>query len=555
MPDLIRQLLTSPNFAGDEEKTRVAQLLHRAMLIIALVAAILVIIVLLTFGTPNSTYQAYTPMTGLVLVVVSIGLLPWIKAGHVRSASIFLITLIWLPITVWLLSLGGTIQGDGTVMVYILVIVLAGLLLGQGAALFLTASSLLATLVAAHNQVEQLLRAPNVNDVNLLIMLITIGLTGWLISYAVQNMTGALERAHRQERSLTESNRALQELRDSLQRQSERLQTTVQKYVNYMAEVGRGKLSARVEVETPVEGVTDPLILLGQQLNATTASLQHMGLQIKETANNLGVAAQEIMAATIQQTTSATEQSAAIAQTSTTVDEIKTISEQTILRAQEVADTAQQTATISQTGRQSLRELIESMNQIKRRVEGIAENILVLSEQSQQIGQIIATVNDFALQSNILALNASVEAARAGEHGRGFAVVAAEVRNLAEQSRQATEQVRAILSEIQSATNTTVLATEEGTKGVDQGMSLAAQTRTVIEQLAEVIHQSTQAATQMVAGGRQQAAGIEQIALAMQHINQATAQSLASTRQAEKAAQDLSDLARRLNTVIEQYQL
>jgi len=551
----IRQLLTAPQFEDDEEKTRIAQLLHTILITLPLVMVILIVALLLVFGLPRSLYGAYMPVSAAILAIAAIGLLFWVRRGHVRSTSIILIALIWLPITSWLLSLGGTIRGDNTVIGYILVIVLAGLLLGQKAARILTALSLLATLVVAHKQVEQFIRTPSITEVNLAVVLVTMGVTGWLIGYAVQNMTRALERAHREERDLAESNQALQALRDSLQRQSERLQATVQKYVNYMAEVGQGRLSARVEVETPAEGMDDPLILLGQQLNATTASLQRMGLQIKEAANNLGQAAQEIMAATIQQTTSATEQSAAIAQTTTTVDEVKTISEQTTLRAQEVADTAQQTAAISRSGQQSIRDLIEGMNQIKRRVEGIAENILVLSEQSQQIGQIIATVNDFAFQSNILALNASVEAARAGEHGRGFAVVATEVRNLAEQSRQATEQIKAILSEIQSATNTTVLATEEGTKGVDQGVALAAQTRTVIEQLAEVIHQSTQAAMQMVAGGRQQAAGIEQIALAMQHINQATIQSLSSTRQAEKAAQDLSDLAHRLNRAIEQYQL
>jgi methyl-accepting chemotaxis protein len=195
------------------------------------------------------------------------------------------------------------------------------------------------------------------------------------------------------------------------------------------------------------------------------------------------------------------------------------------------------------------------MGQIKDRVGSIAENILALSEQTQQIGEIIATVNDIATQSNMLALNASVEAARAGEHGKGFAVVAAEVRNLAEQSRQATAQVREILLDIQGGINTTVMATEEGIKEVDVGLELASGAGDAIVGLSTVIDESAQAAMQMVAGGQQQASGVEQIALAMQNINQATQQSLASTRQAEKAAQDLNDLARQMAQIVEQYQL
>ena len=59
----------------------------------------------------------------------------------------------------------------------------------------------------------------------------------------------------------------------------------------------------------------------------------------------------------------------------------------------------------------------------------------------------------------------------------------------------------------------------------------------------------------MVIGGRQQVSGIEQIALAMRNINQTTMQSLSSTRQAEKSAQSLNELARSLAQTVAQYQL
>jgi methyl-accepting chemotaxis protein len=77
----------------------------------------------------------------------------------------------------------------------------------------------------------------------------------------------------------------------------------------------------------------------------------------------------------------------------------------------------------------------------------------------------------------------------------------------------------------------------------------------VVQQLGGVITQSAQAAVQMVAGGQQQTSGIEQIALAMSNINQATVQSLASTRQMEKAARDLNELSNRLAEMVERYQL
>ena len=317
---------------------------------------------------------------------------------------------------------------------------------------------------------------------------------------------------------------------------------------DYVDSISRGEVPAPLNVR-----LSGDFEILKDNMNRLSSRLKAMLENISLAANNLNTAAAEIQTATTQQASGASEQSAAISETTTTVEEVKAISEQASQRAQEVANSARRTVEVARSGQKAVQDTIESMAQIKDRVEGISENLLSLSDQTQQIGEIIATVNEIASQSNMLALNASVEAARAGEHGKGFAVVAMEVRSLAEQSKQATAQVKAILSEIQRATNTTVMATEQGTKGVERGVQLAAQARESIEQLSAVINESAQIATQVVVGGQQQLTGIEQIALAMQNINQVTMQSLASTRQAEKSAQNLNDLARSMTGTVSQY--
>lgn len=345
--------------------------------------------------------------------------------------------------------------------------------------------------------------------------------------------------------------------------QREYLENMVAKYVAHMAEVGRGNLSIRLSVDPSPSSkghqesaeATDPLAVLGRQLDEMTANLQTMILQVRDAALALGSAAGEILAVTTQQATGANEQSAAISQATATVDQITTIAGQLVSRSQAVADSAQRTVEVSRTGQETVHEAVVGMTQIKARVDVIEENILALSERTQQIGEIIDMVNSLAAQSNMLALNAAVEAARAGEQGKSFAVVAEEVRDLAERSAQATAQVKSILSDIQRATNATGMATEEGKKGVDAGVQLVGQMGEAIRQLAAVIDESAQSAMQMVASGQQQTSGMQQVAVVMQNISQTTVQNLDSTRQAEQTAQNLNQLAQSLSEIVRQYQL
>ena len=94
----------------------------------------------------------------------------------------------------------------------------------------------------------------------------------------------------------------------------------------------------------------------------------------------------------------------------------------------------------------------ETLNVSKQAVEeakGSAQIMEELQAASEEIGSVVATINDIAEQTNLLALNANIEAARAGDAGRGFAVVAGEVKELANQTSQATGRIRKQVEHIQ----------------------------------------------------------------------------------------------------------
>ncbi|MBI5670684.1 MAG: hypothetical protein HZC41_22045 [Chloroflexi bacterium] len=322
-------------------------------------------------------------------------------------------------------------------------------------------------------------------------------------------------------------------------------------YVETLDQVVMGDLRQRLDVQhvarTPEEKM---LLRLGEAVNRMLNRLQDMVTEISDALQRVEADTSEILDATAQQISMANEQDDVVTETTATVNEVRATVTETAERAQSVAETAQVSVDISRKGMDAVSQTVSGMDIIRRRVEDIADNILVLSEHTQQIGEIIATVNNLADQSRMLALNASVEAARAGEEGKGFAVVALEVRNLADQNRDATVQVREILGEIQRATNAAVMVTEEGSKGVDQGQVLVNSAGDSIRNLSHAIEEAALAAMQIAASTRQQTIGMDQLTQAMRMIKHATTETLNSTMQVKASVQNLREVANRINAVL-----
>lgn len=97
--------------------------------------------------------------------------------------------------------------------------------------------------------------------------------------------------------------------------------------------------------------------------------------------------------------------------------------------ASQAADASRHAGLAVAHGQQVIGMSLTGLHALVDEVQGNAQMIEHLAEESATIGGVLTVIRSIADQTNLLALNAAIEAARAGEMGRGFAVVAEEVRS------------------------------------------------------------------------------------------------------------------------------
>lgn len=293
-------------------------------------------------------------------------------------------------------------------------------------------------------------------------------------------------------------------------------------------------------------------ILESNTASGEWAMLSDEYLRVDKMAVELSELARLILEAATNLSINSTQTAAAVTETTTIVEEVRQTVEVSSRKAQNVSSDAKTVLRTSEMGQKAANDVLTGMQAIKEHMDSLTRTILTLRNQTKQVGEIIATVDDIAQQSNLLAVNAAIEAARAGEQGKGFAVVAQAIKNLADQSKKATSNVRSILNEIVEATASATMKTEHGSKVVADGEGYAKQAGNAMVTLAESITRSAQAAIAIEASSQQQLQGVHQVLEAMKSVEEASNDNQKGAKELETAVFRLHELGGALKTMTEE---
>ena len=221
-------------------------------------------------------------------------------------------------------------------------------------------------------------------------------------------------------------------------------------------------------------------------------------------------------------------------------------------------ETSVQTATISQ---EALRKTQEDINTVKNQAEhlektmqetavkeqGLADRLNTVSQNANEVKEVLSIIRDIADQTNLLALNAAIEAARAGEHGRGFAVVADEVRKLAERTQKSLVEIDATINVVVQSIMDANTDIAHNAEEVNTLATISVELQEEINAIASIIHQTTDDTHVTVKSFMETAKKIKHIVDEIEKINLISKENVTSIDNVSQASEHLHVMTENLN--------
>jgi len=313
---------------------------------------------------------------------------------------------------------------------------------------------------------------------------------------------------------------------------------------------GNGDLSRRLDVD----GKDEPA-QAAYWLNQFIDKISRTISIIISTTSNLGLATTDLKKTAAHMAENAEQVATQASAVATASEEMAATSMDIARNCHLASESAKCAVSTTKKGFDVVKKSVEGIRDRGERTRKNATAVSSLGARSDQIGEIVATIEDIADQTNLLALNAAIEAARAGEQGRGFAVVADEVRALAERTTRATKEISEMIKAIQVETRQAIISMEEGVKGTEKGAAEATQLESALNEILEQVNEVTMQVAQIATAAEEQTATTSEITANIHRISEIIEGTSRGAQDTAKASLTLSETGESLGKLVVQFKL
>ncbi|ENW89164.1 hypothetical protein F905_01635 [Acinetobacter sp. CIP 53.82] len=334
-----------------------------------------------------------------------------------------------------------------------------------------------------------------------------------------------------------------------LQDEYDRNQNAILRLLDEIADLADGDLRSYATVSEDFTGA------IADSINFAIDQLRDLVSRIHETSHEVARYTANTQEITNQLAEASEHQAQEIAGASAAINEMAMSIDQVSANAEESAAVAERSVQIASNGAEVVNRSIQGMDIIREQIQETSKRIKRLGESSQEIGNIVALINDIADQTNILALNAAIQASMAGEAGRGFAVVADEVQRLAERSASATKQIETLVKTIQTDTNEAVISMEQTTSEVVRGANLTKDAGVALDEIQTVSNNLAKLIANISDAAKLQSASAGHIATTMNVVQEITSQTTTATFDTARSVSELASMAESLRESVTDFKL
>ncbi|NEP61796.1 MAG: HAMP domain-containing protein [Symploca sp. SIO2G7] len=339
------------------------------------------------------------------------------------------------------------------------------------------------------------------------------------------------------------------ELTQEQRQEREDLENDITQLMEEVGNASEGDLSVRAKLVAGDVGIVADLF------NAIIENLRSIAVTVRQSSGNVSQSLltneQQIRALAEQ----AIEEVHSLQSAMAAVEDMGQSIQSVANSASQVSTLTNETYFTAQMGSQSMGETTESILELRSTVGETAKKIKRLGESAQKIAQAVSLIDEIALKTNLLAVNASVEASRAGELGQGFTAVAEQVGSLAEQSTGATKTIAQIVAEIQTETQEVVAAIETGTAQVVESSKRVQTTQQQLEQVLTKSERINQLMQDISVSTTNQTTVSKAVTELMQKATQTSEQQSQSSTQVAQAIQATAKVAQELQASVEQFKV